>query len=832
MGDIFVDFLNISITASYIILAVLLIRLIFPKIPRKFVCILWMIAGIRLVLPISIESIFSLVPSTETFESVSDSGRDFQISSGISAIDVPVNDYLGDRYFEGVSVPQDLKLTVSSIVAALWLVGIVGIFIYGVFGYIRVKRMVKCSVLLKENIFECEKVVSPFILGFFKPKIYVPFGMDNETLDYVAAHENAHIKRRDHLIKPIGFIVLAVYWFNPLVWVAYIMLCRDIEAACDEKVIAEMDGETRKKYASSLLECAVNRRKIAACPLAFGEVSVKSRIKNVMSYKKPAFWVVVVAAVTCLIAAVCFLTNPPTKDDYIDNGFRIKIAVQEDGKTKETKTIIAQNGNYVILSNGTRIKIKKTDFEKNEVEAKLSGTPLYSEKEGKKPDGFVLNMDSYLSFVSQDGKEKITVEYIKAQSLGEAIDAGIKAVLGENFNDDNGYEVAAHTLYSTEVKSLAKTNETQEVTAYVTAAYGEYIYDGSKAVILRGESTPAAITFKVDNGIYVLSGFWTAELGRRYAESVKEKFPQGTAERAINDTETSKACQAKAEAYFKSLESENSEASQEVAKTIYKIYSDAVGSKKSGAEKYFGQMPLVEYEKGVEPIPSRLIKDKAELDDFISSMSEYFDFNGNVNLTFGKTAKSFDEKFFEENGLIILYVTEYSQTNYTVDEFHKYQQSNEGYALSLKIKRDSPKEIGDAVYERFITLAVDKTVLEGVNAVYSIYAEQDDEAEKIYGFSDGGLHCNAKLILYDENRIEFCYSLLSSYIPTGTYTLDDEKLVMKTDDGKFGYTFLVDGDSLIFDSSASSELPDFTLGDGTKYKPVPDRAVFTEIIDD
>lgn len=572
------------------------------------------------------------------------------------------------------------------------------------------------------------------------------------------------------------------------------------------------------------------------CPLAFGEVSVKSRIKNVMSYKKPAFWVVVVAAVACLIAAVCFLTNPPAKDDYDDNGFRIKIAVQEDDKIKETKTMIAQNGNYIILSNGTKIQIKKTDFEKNEIEAEFSGTPLYSEKEGKKPNGFVLNADSYLSFVSQDGKEKITVECIKAQNLEEAIDAGIKAVIGEYFKHENGYEVAAHTLYSTEVKSLAETNETQEVTVYVTAAYGKYIYDGSKAVILCGEITPAAITFKVDNGAYILSGFWTAEQGRRYAESVKEKFPQGTAERAINDTEASKACQAKAEAYFKSLESKNSEASQEdsdsVTKSICKVFSDAVGSRKSGAEKYFGQIPLVEYEKGVEPIPNRLIKSKAELDDFISSMREYFDFDGNVNLTFGKTAQSFDEKFFEENGLIIMYVTEYSQMNYTVDKFHKYQQSNEDYALFLKIKRDSPKEIGDAVYERFITLAVDKTVLDGVNAIYSTYAEQNYKPEKVYGFSNGGLHCNAKLTLYGENRIEFCYSLLSSYIPTGTYTLDDEKLVMKTDDGKFGYTFLVDGDSLIFDASASSELPDFTLGDGTKYKPVPDRAAFTEITDD
>ena len=310
MNELFLKIINMSISASWLILAVLILRLVLKKAPKWVNVLLWGIVAVRLICPFSFKSALSLIPSAETFPEKVISGPSFDIQTGISPVDNRINDYLGDRYFEGVTVPANNGNNIMTILTIVWTIGILLLVAYTVISYWRLRRKVDTAVRYRDNIFQSENVSSPFVLGIINPRIYLPFSMNEQDLEHVVAHEQAHIRRKDHWWKPLGFLLLTIYWFNPLMWLAYVLLCRDIELACDEKVIKELGNEQRADYTQALVACSVNRRMIAACPLAFGEVGVKERVKSVMNYKKPAFWVIILAVIACVIVAVCFLTNP------------------------------------------------------------------------------------------------------------------------------------------------------------------------------------------------------------------------------------------------------------------------------------------------------------------------------------------------------------------------------------------------------------------------------------------------------------------------------------------------------------------------------------------
>ena len=310
MSDLFLKIVNMSISASWLVVAVLILRLVLKKAPKWVNVLLWGIVAVRLICPFSFESALSLIPSAETFPEKIISGPSFDVQTGITPIDNRINDYLGDRYFEGVTVPTNNGNNVMTILTIVWIIGILLLVAYTVISYWRLNRKVDTAVRYKDNIFQSENVSSPFVLGIINPRIYLPFSMNEQDMEHVVAHEQAHIRRKDHWWKPLGFLLLTVHWFNPLMWLAYVLLCRDIELACDEKVIKELGNEQRADYTQALVACSVNRRMIAACPLAFGEVGVKERVKSVMNYKKPAFWVIIIAVIVCVGVAVCFLTNP------------------------------------------------------------------------------------------------------------------------------------------------------------------------------------------------------------------------------------------------------------------------------------------------------------------------------------------------------------------------------------------------------------------------------------------------------------------------------------------------------------------------------------------
>ena len=317
MNELFLKIINMSISASWLVLAVLILRFVLKKAPKWVNVLLWGIVAVRLICPFSFESALSLIPSAETFPAQVISGPSFDVQTGIAPVDNRINDYLGDRYFEGVTVPTNNGNNVMTILTIVWIIGILLLVTYTIISYQRLNRKIDTAIRYKDNIFQSENVSSPFVLGIINPRIYLPFSMNEQDLEHVVAHEQAHIRRKDHWWKPLGFLLLTIHWFNPLMWLAYVLLCRDIELACDEKVIKELGNEQRADYTQALVACSVNRRMIAACPLTFGEVGVKERVKSVMNYKKPAFWIVILASISCAAVAVCFLTNPVTKNTIV-----------------------------------------------------------------------------------------------------------------------------------------------------------------------------------------------------------------------------------------------------------------------------------------------------------------------------------------------------------------------------------------------------------------------------------------------------------------------------------------------------------------------------------
>lgn len=307
---VFLKIVNMSAAASWLILAVCLLRLMLKKAPKSIRCVLWGFVGLRLICPFSPESVLSLIPSAETVPVNIMNAAEPKISSGVQAINRAVNPVISSAFTPDPSASVNPLQIVIPAAALLWLAGIAVMLLYAVFSYEKLRRQVAVGMPLERNIWLSDGAESPFILGIFRPRIYLPSTLTEEDRNAVLAHEQAHLVRRDHWWKPLGFAILALHWFNPLVWAAYYLLCRDIEFACDEKVAQDMDAAGRVSYSEALLSCSVKGRVITACPLAFGETGVKERVKTVLNYRKPAFWVTAAALVICVFAAVCFLTDP------------------------------------------------------------------------------------------------------------------------------------------------------------------------------------------------------------------------------------------------------------------------------------------------------------------------------------------------------------------------------------------------------------------------------------------------------------------------------------------------------------------------------------------
>lgn len=314
MTDIFLGFLNRSLAAGILILAVVLVRLVFKKAPRWLLCALWALAAVRLVCPVSIESVLSLIPSAEPVQPEIIVSAQPAITSGIPAVDAIVNPPLAAAFTPSPAQSANPLQIWTFLAACVWLAGIAALLLYAAVSALRLRLRVRTAVRLEGKVYQSEFVSSPFILGVIRPRIYLPFGLEAGAQAMVLAHERAHLRRGDQLWKPLGYLILAAYWFNPLCWLAYILFCRDIEAACDEKVVRELGEGCKAAYSRALLACSAPKKLITACPLAFGETGVKARIRSVLNYKKPAFWLVLAAVLVSAAVAVCFLTDPKRED--------------------------------------------------------------------------------------------------------------------------------------------------------------------------------------------------------------------------------------------------------------------------------------------------------------------------------------------------------------------------------------------------------------------------------------------------------------------------------------------------------------------------------------
>ena len=419
MDKLFITIVNNGLVASWIILAVIVLRKLLNRIPKWVNCLLWGLVAIRLAIPFSIESIFSLIPSAKPVPADIEYAKIPKIDSGMHAVNTVINPVLENHFAVKEIASVNPIQVIIFITSYIWLIGVIGLLIYAFVSFIMLKRQVKNAQAIDKGIFRSGTIDSPFILGFVKPSIYIPDYLDDEAYICVTEHEKAHIKRGDFIWKPFGFLILSVYWFNPLCWFAYIMLCKDIEYACDEKVTKDKDKNWKATYCQVLLDCSSKRKMIAACPVAFGEVRVKDRIKFVIHYKKPTFWMIVLAFVVCIVVGICFLTNPKTtdiSDDNIDAGNDLtseEIAEKESDTTHLTE----QAENEEILGGGSYSSRNPDKTEQTtEQAADFAPTDIYSVNQ---IDVILTNGDTH-TVVDKSVLEKVEGMLSGAEEIKEA----------------------------------------------------------------------------------------------------------------------------------------------------------------------------------------------------------------------------------------------------------------------------------------------------------------------------------------------------------------------------------------------------------------------------
>ena len=374
MDDVFLKLVNLSISASWLILAVLVLRVVLKKAPKWGMPLLWGVVALRLVCLFSIESALSRIPSAETIPSEIVPETREPVLYEQATLDIVTNPTLPSAAEVPVGVSRQQAQVDFNIYSVLWLAGMAALLVHALVSAGKLKRKLATAILLRDNIYESEFVDSPFVFGVVKPNIYLTMHMDEGTAAYVIAHEHAHLARRDHWWKVLGYLVLALHWFNPLVWVAYILFCRDIELACDEKVVRGLDGAARADYSQALLSCAAPKRAVAACPLAFGEGNINTRVKSALHYKKPAFWVAAAAVLAVVIVAVCFLTNPRSERGSLvwaqklsaADVASIELYVPAEGEARQYKKLdteeMAQAVELINSSRGTYIEKPETVY--------------------------------------------------------------------------------------------------------------------------------------------------------------------------------------------------------------------------------------------------------------------------------------------------------------------------------------------------------------------------------------------------------------------------------------------------------------------------------------
>ena len=550
MSSFFLKIVNMSIAASWLILAVVLLRVVLKKAPKWINVLLWGIVAFRLICPFSFESALSLIPSAETISPEIMMDWTPEISTGVSSIDKIVNPIITDTFApEPIASANPLQLLIP-VLAIIWAIGIIAMLVYAAVSYFRLQKKVGASLSVRDNIWICDDIQTPFILGCFKPSIYIPSGTDEAQLPYIIAHENAHLKRCDHWWKPLGYLVLAIHWFNPLVWIAYILLCRDIELACDEKVIRELNQSESIAYSEALLSCSVNRRTVMVCPLAFGEVGVKERVKNVLNYKKPAFWIVAIAVVASIVLGVCFLTNPSSFPVKLDS-VQISKASTMDFRTNSGPTTFQLSAAEIdeLSSRIKNLKIGQKDqslqghtpFYSLNVDTKENDRITFSGFDSNGNQSAILYENVYYRITDSDFisyLQRICAGETRTEAINETnVDTAIHNAIMEH-NKDRYYKGAfaceSHTVLATEAGGAANSEEIETLTVYALTLYEEYNLSEEGIESVSGGCGPVALTFNVTENGYELSEYWEPGDGSQYSDDIRKKFPENILDEVWN----------------------------------------------------------------------------------------------------------------------------------------------------------------------------------------------------------------------------------------------------------------------------------------------------------
>lgn len=606
--------LTMSLSASWIAAAVLVLRLCLKRAPKWVNVLLWGIVAVRLVLPVSIESPLSLLPRTEAILP----------AAAAQPIQTGTAPAVGSAAAIASGAAMRSQPGWTTILAWVWLVGIAVLLLYTWISTQRLRRKVREAVRLQGNIYETEHIASPFVLGVLRPRIYLPYHMDSRDQEQVIAHEQAHLRRGDHVWKPLGFLLLTIHWFNPLLWLSYVLLCRDIELACDEKVIKNLSCGQRADYMQALVTCSVNRRRIAACPLAFGEIGVKERVRSVMHYKKPTFWIILLAVAACVVLAVCFLTNPIgfrydaaadpiVSAKYFDarnhtDPIAVDLSAAQidelssrlDGlKNAKTSDTLAgwtpmyqisaqlQDGSYIRANGYSSADDTQVDIEWNDVHYLVTdrefqdylsricaGADVAAAEEASARETPALPADTNAAEPEQPAEsdalgeklaesdalgEKLAETETEAEALDHdpVLDAAISKAVLDHYADavqPGQIHVESHVLLAQDDSSA------DTITVYLLVLQETYSADGGTLTMENGSYVPTAITFSLStsSGPTPLE-YWEPSDGS-YSDDIRAKFPSAAADEALQNDQAYIE-DLKTVCYQKALEAKNGAAS-------------------------------------------------------------------------------------------------------------------------------------------------------------------------------------------------------------------------------------------------------------------------------
>ena len=496
------ELLRINLVASIVILIILGARLILKRAPKVFSYALWAIVLIRLLVPVSIQSPVSVIPNTPATSGA-------VINSALPEIEFETpRDREQNDYESQNTTSEDIQVYVSHTMepvvylSVAWLIGMAGMVLYSSISYLKIKNKVRIAVPLRGNIWITDDIKSPFVIGFIKPKIYLPDNLGDQEQEYIILHEQHHIKRCDHVIKALAFLALTIHWFNPLVWLAFVLACKDMEMSCDEAVIRKLGENVRADYSASLLTLATGHRIIAGTPLAFGEGDTKGRIKNLAKWKKPAIWVLVLTIIICLVLGVCLLTD------------RVSRQNQHVGTTFYYGSVTEQNEDHIeVLCNDGSQKVFYYEAGNEDIPLDLIGKQVKIRARLQEVTGnlFTTHVDPVLDACFD--------------TLDKAIQNAILAHHSHR-QDREILDCASFFTYSSEGRSPAGSNKVDLVTEYGIVYHQGYRLEGGKLVEDGGCNVPTVLTFRVDDdGQYILAEYWEPRDGSYYADDIKAKYP-------------------------------------------------------------------------------------------------------------------------------------------------------------------------------------------------------------------------------------------------------------------------------------------------------------------